>query len=47
VPLENGLPPQELAIWAVYPSARLVSPKLRKFVAALEEWLRGKARLAK
>ncbi|WP_207460062.1 LysR family transcriptional regulator [Azospirillum sp. SYSU D00513] len=31
--------PQEFAIWAVYPSARLVSPKLRIFIAALAEAL--------
>ncbi|WP_207477083.1 LysR family transcriptional regulator [Arenibaculum pallidiluteum] len=32
--------PQELTIWAVYPSARLVPPKLRVFVAAVERALR-------
>jgi DNA-binding transcriptional LysR family regulator len=32
----NTAAPQEQAIWAVYPSARLVPPKLRVFVAALE-----------
>lgn len=35
VSLDAALP-QELAIWAVYPSSRLVPPKLRCFVAALE-----------
>jgi DNA-binding transcriptional LysR family regulator len=38
VDLRNASP-QELAIWAVYPSARLVPPKLRVFVAALERRL--------
>ncbi|WP_156963828.1 LysR family transcriptional regulator [Muricoccus aerilatus] len=32
--------PEGLAIWAVYPSARLVPPKVRLFIAALEERLR-------
>lgn len=35
LPIEGGTP-EEWAIWAVYPSARLVLPKLRVFVAALE-----------
>jgi DNA-binding transcriptional LysR family regulator len=33
--------PSEHAIWAVYPSARLVLPKLRVFVAAVEQVLAG------
>lgn len=32
----DGAVPQEWSVWAVYPSARLVLPKLRMFVAALE-----------
>jgi len=36
-----GATTAELAIWAVYPTAVLVPPKLRVFVAALEEALRG------
>ena len=32
---------EEHAIWAVYPSARLVLPKLRVFVAAVEQALAG------
>ena len=35
--------PEELAVWAVYPSARLVPPKLRAFVAALAAALRPNA----
>ncbi|HEU4533868.1 MAG TPA: LysR substrate-binding domain-containing protein, partial [Polyangiaceae bacterium] len=35
VPLADGRP-EALAIWAVYPTARQVLPKLRVFVAALE-----------
>lgn len=31
-----GAVPQEWAVWAVYPSARMVLPKLRTFVSALE-----------
>lgn len=45
VRLEDGLPPQELGIWAVYPSARLVAPKLRTFLEALEDRLRKDERL--
>ncbi|SHJ89981.1 DNA-binding transcriptional regulator, LysR family [Roseomonas rosea] len=33
--------PEALAIWAVYPTARLVPPKVRLFIAALEARLRG------
>ncbi|PTQ07480.1 LysR family transcriptional regulator [Sphingomonas oleivorans] len=33
--------PEPLAVWAVYPTARLVPPKVRLFVAALEACLRG------
>ncbi len=40
VPLADAHP-EPLAIWAVYPTARLVPPKVRLFVAALEERLRG------
>lgn len=32
--------PESLAIWAVYPTARLVPPKVRLFIAALEDRLR-------
>ncbi|TPG45760.1 LysR family transcriptional regulator [Roseomonas nepalensis] len=32
--------PEALAIWAVYPTARLVPPKVRLFIAALEQRLR-------
>ena len=32
--------PEPLAIWAVYPTARLVPPKVRVFIAALEAHLR-------
>ena len=31
-----GWEPEGLAIWAVYPTARLVAPKVRLFIAALE-----------
>ncbi len=31
--------PEPLAIWAVYPSARMIPPKVRMFVAALEQSL--------
>jgi DNA-binding transcriptional LysR family regulator len=42
LPIElDGASPQELSIWAVYPSARLVPPKLRVFIAALERRLAG------
>ena len=37
--LEMG-EPEPLAVWAVYPSARLVPPKVRQFIAALEAHLR-------
>jgi DNA-binding transcriptional LysR family regulator len=37
----RGSRPQELGIWAVHPSARLVPPKLRAFVKALEVALEG------
>lgn len=43
VPLDAA--PQALGIWAVYPSARLVPPKLRAFVSALEAELRADTRL--
>ncbi|WP_348648358.1 LysR substrate-binding domain-containing protein [Rhizobium sp. BK491] len=33
---------ESLAINAVYPSARLVSTKLRRFIALLEEWFRAR-----
>lgn len=33
--------PEPLAIWAVYPTARLVPAKVRAFVGALEQELRG------
>ncbi|PKU24695.1 LysR family transcriptional regulator [Telmatospirillum siberiense] len=43
VPLSiEGAVPEDLSIWAVYPSARLVLPKLRVFVAALEAELAGR-----
>lgn len=45
VALEDAPPPQELGVWAVYPSARLVPPKLRAFIAALEARLRADPRL--
>lgn len=35
----SGVETPPLSIWAVYPSARLVLPKLRVFIAALEEVL--------
>ncbi len=35
----DALPPQELAIWAVYPTARLLPPKVRVFVSALQDVL--------
>jgi DNA-binding transcriptional LysR family regulator len=35
----DALPPQELAIWAVYPTARLLPRKVRVFVSALQEVL--------
>jgi DNA-binding transcriptional LysR family regulator len=38
VPLSAALP-QEIAIWAVYPSARLVPLKLRVFIDALDQAL--------
>jgi DNA-binding transcriptional LysR family regulator len=37
----NATIPQEISIWAIHPSARLVPPKLRVFVAALERALAG------
>ena len=40
IPL-GGWEPEMLAIWAVYPTARLVPPKVRLFIAALEAQLRG------
>lgn len=40
VPLADGAP-EEHAIWAVYPTARLVLPKLRLFVSTLEAALAG------
>jgi DNA-binding transcriptional LysR family regulator len=43
VPLSAALP-QEIAIWAVYPSARLVLPKLRVFIAALDRALAERRR---
>ena len=36
----DGWAPELLAIWAVYPTARLVPPKVRLFIAALEDRLR-------
>jgi DNA-binding transcriptional LysR family regulator len=39
IPL-GGWAPEPLAIWAVYPTARLVPPKVRLFIGALEERLR-------
>jgi DNA-binding transcriptional LysR family regulator len=39
VPL-GGWEPESLTIWAVYPSARLVPPKVRVFIGALEAYLR-------
>ncbi|GEO39504.1 LysR family transcriptional regulator [Skermanella aerolata] len=40
VPVElDALAPQEISIWAVYPSPRLVAPKVRAFIAALERAL--------
>jgi DNA-binding transcriptional LysR family regulator len=38
VRLEAAMP-QEFAIWAVYPSARLVPPKVRVFIDVLERAL--------
>lgn len=38
VPLA-GWEPEGLAIWAVYPTARLVPPKVRRFIAALDAHL--------
>lgn len=35
----DAVPPQELAIWAVYPTARLLPRKVRAFVSALQEVL--------
>jgi DNA-binding transcriptional LysR family regulator len=40
LPLQDGHP-ESWAIWAVYPTARLVPPKVRLFVAALEAHLRN------
>ena len=37
----DALPPQELAIWAVYPSARFVPVKVWAFIAALEGVLKS------
>lgn len=34
--------PEALAVWAVYPSARLVAPKVRAFINALERHLRDR-----
>jgi len=31
--------PDPLAIWAVYPTARMVPPKVRRFIEALERHL--------
>ncbi|HWL81262.1 MAG TPA: LysR family transcriptional regulator [Roseomonas sp.] len=42
LPLEAA-EPEPLAIWAVYPTARLVPPKTRGFIAALEAHLRQEA----
>ena len=39
VPLSDAVP-EPLAIWAVYPTSRLVPPKVRAFVAVLEKRLR-------
>ena len=39
VPLQDA-GPEALPIWAVYPTARLVPPKVRLFIAALEARLR-------
>jgi DNA-binding transcriptional LysR family regulator len=39
IPLAAG-EPEPLAIWAVYPTTRLVPPKVRVFIAALEAHLR-------
>ncbi|MCM5551695.1 LysR family transcriptional regulator [Pleomorphomonas sp. NRK KF1] len=41
LPLEDG-EPEGLAIWAVYPTARLVPPKARLFVEALKSHLEQK-----
>ncbi|QQP87917.1 LysR family transcriptional regulator [Skermanella sp. TT6] len=35
----EALIPQEISIWAVYPSSRLVPPKVRAFIASLESAL--------
>jgi DNA-binding transcriptional LysR family regulator len=44
LPISLGVwQPDALAIWAVYPTARLVPPKVRLFIAALKERL-GQAR---
>jgi len=40
IPL-GGWEPEMLAVWAVYPTARLVPPKVRLFIAALEAQLRA------
>ncbi|MFC0388481.1 LysR family transcriptional regulator [Muricoccus vinaceus] len=41
LPVPTGLwVPEPLAVWAVYPTARLVPPKVRLFIAALEGRLR-------
>ncbi|MCI0753448.1 substrate binding domain-containing protein [Teichococcus vastitatis] len=37
----EGRAPEPLAIWAVYPTARLVPPKVRLFISALEGRLSG------
>ncbi len=36
-----GTAPEDLAIWAVYPTRRLVPPKVRLFIAALDARLAG------
>lgn len=40
IALEDGVP-ETLGIWAVHPSSQWVAPKVRLFVAALREHLRG------
>jgi len=35
----QGVDPEPLAIWAVYPTTRLLLPKVRAFIAALDERL--------
>lgn len=41
VHLEDVSPPRELTVWAVYPSSKLVPPKLRVFVDTLSKALKA------